>query len=74
MVPFGSCGEVVSLYGGRILGVWFGKREELRGSGEINKFGLNFEKAPGKENFSCLFDFYIFLLSIQVYAPETKPL
>ena len=48
MVLFGSCGEVVSLYGGRILGVWFGKREELRGSGEINKFG---KKRLEKKNF-----------------------
>jgi hypothetical protein len=47
MVLFGSCGEVVSLYGGRYFGWLFGKRGELRGSGEINV-----EKAPGKENFS----------------------
>lgn len=49
MVLFGSYGEVVSLYGGRYFGWWFGKREGLRGSGEINV-----EKASGKENFpSC---------------------
>jgi hypothetical protein len=70
------CSEVVerfvSLYGGRILGGCLASEGSCGVQGEIKKFGLNVEKASGKENPSCLFDFYIFLLSIQVLSARNQ--